>query len=71
MHFVVYTGLFFLSNNSGLEIWRIENFCPVPVPSSSHGKFFTGDSYIILKVAYLVSPLKFFVYGQLNSGEWI
>ncbi|URD72295.1 Villin headpiece domain [Musa troglodytarum] len=32
-----------------LEIWRIENFRPVPVPSSSHRKFFTGDSYIILK----------------------
>ncbi|KAL8136385.1 hypothetical protein V2J09_002386 [Rumex salicifolius] len=33
----------------GLEIWRIENFRPVPVPQSAHGKFFTGDSYIILK----------------------
>lgn len=32
----------------GLEIWRIENFEPVPVPKSDHGKFFTGDSYIIL-----------------------
>ncbi|KAL3632681.1 Villin-4 [Castilleja foliolosa] len=34
---------------AGIEIWRIENFHPVPVPNSSHGKFFTGDSYIILK----------------------
>ncbi|WJX96600.1 Villin-4 [Trifolium repens] len=33
----------------GLEIWRIENFNPVPIPQSSYGKFFTGDSYIILK----------------------
>ncbi|XP_024637641.1 villin-4 [Medicago truncatula] len=33
----------------GLEIWRIENFNPVPIPQSSHGKFFTGDSYVILK----------------------
>ncbi|CAD5168600.1 unnamed protein product [Musa acuminata subsp. malaccensis] len=40
---------------AGLEIWRIENFCPVPVPSSSHGKFFTGDSYIILKTTALKS----------------
>ncbi|KAL1816224.1 hypothetical protein ACET3Z_018798 [Daucus carota] len=39
----------------GLEIWRIENFHPVPVPSSSHGKFFTGDSYIILKTTALKS----------------
>lgn len=34
---------------AGLEIWRIENFNPVPVPKSSYGKFFTGDSYVILK----------------------
>ncbi|MED6224326.1 Villin-4 [Stylosanthes scabra] len=34
---------------AGLEIWRIENFNPVPVPKSSFGKFFTGDSYVILK----------------------
>ncbi|OMO79453.1 Villin headpiece [Corchorus olitorius] len=34
---------------AGIEIWRIENFCPVPVPKSSYGKFFTGDSYVILK----------------------
>ncbi|CAH8382958.1 unnamed protein product [Eruca vesicaria subsp. sativa] len=34
---------------SGLEIWRIEDFKPVAVPKESHGKFFTGDSYIVLK----------------------
>ncbi|KAK7329763.1 hypothetical protein VNO77_23942 [Canavalia gladiata] len=34
---------------AGLEIWRIENFNPVLVPQSSYGKFFTGDSYVILK----------------------
>ncbi|KAE9598731.1 putative villin/Gelsolin, ADF-H/Gelsolin-like domain-containing protein [Lupinus albus] len=34
---------------AGLEIWRIENFNPVPIPKSSYGKFFTGDSYVILK----------------------
>ncbi|XP_068326880.1 villin-4-like [Pyrus communis] len=34
---------------AGLEIWRIENFRPAPVPKSSHGKFFMGDSYVILK----------------------
>ncbi|GAB4853554.1 hypothetical protein Ancab_017745 [Ancistrocladus abbreviatus] len=33
----------------GLEIWRIENFHPVPVDKSSYGKFFTGDSYVVLK----------------------
>ncbi|CAA2955976.1 villin-4-like [Olea europaea subsp. europaea] len=34
---------------AGTEIWRIEKFNPVPVPKSSYGKFFTGDSYVILK----------------------
>ncbi|XP_056862428.1 villin-5-like, partial [Raphanus sativus] len=34
---------------SGIEIWRIENFKPVAVPEESHGKFFSGDSYIVLK----------------------
>ncbi|XP_055323239.1 gelsolin isoform X2 [Sitodiplosis mosellana] len=33
---------------AGLEIWRVENFEPVAVPRSDHGKFFTGDSYIVL-----------------------
>ncbi|KAL6652084.1 hypothetical protein ACP70R_011009 [Stipagrostis hirtigluma subsp. patula] len=37
----------------GLEIWRIENFKPVPVPTSSYGKFYMGDSYIILKTTAL------------------
>ncbi|RLM64940.1 hypothetical protein C2845_PM16G19160, partial [Panicum miliaceum] len=37
----------------GLEVWRIENFKPVPVPTSAHGKFYMGDSYIILKTTAL------------------
>ncbi|KAK8454992.1 hypothetical protein SEVIR_4G064000v4 [Setaria viridis] len=37
----------------GLEIWRVEDFKPVPVPASSFGKFFMGDSYIILKTTAL------------------
>ncbi|CAO1441408.1 unnamed protein product [Diamesa hyperborea] len=32
----------------GLEVWRIENFEPVPYPKGDYGKFFTGDSYIVL-----------------------
>ncbi|KAG4920986.1 hypothetical protein JHK82_049923 [Glycine max] len=43
---------------AGLEIWRIENFNPVPVPKSSYGKFFTGDSYVILKYFNEVRPLE-------------
>ncbi|KAF2317194.1 hypothetical protein GH714_016152 [Hevea brasiliensis] len=40
---------------AGLEIWRIENFRPVPVPKSSYGKFFMGDSYVVLKTTALKS----------------
>ena len=34
----------------GTEIWRIENFQPVLVPKSEHGKFYMGDTYIVLQV---------------------
>ncbi|KAG4915918.1 hypothetical protein JHK87_053475 [Glycine soja] len=33
----------------GTEIWRIEDFQPVPLPRSEYGKFYMGDSYIILQ----------------------
>ncbi|XP_041997138.1 villin-4-like [Salvia splendens] len=42
-------------HKAGIEIWRIENFHPVAVSQSSHGKFFTGDSYVILKTTALKS----------------
>lgn len=32
----------------GLEIWRIESFKPVKLDPKEHGKFYTGDSYIVL-----------------------
>ncbi|XP_018451220.1 villin-4 [Raphanus sativus] len=38
---------------AGIEVWRIENFSPAPIPKSSIGKFFTGDSYIVLKTTAL------------------
>ncbi|KAK9987458.1 hypothetical protein SO802_032409 [Lithocarpus litseifolius] len=35
----------------GTEIWRIENFQPVPLPKSEYGKFYVGDCYIVLQTA--------------------
>uniref|UniRef100_A0ACD5XLG0 Uncharacterized protein n=1 Tax=Avena sativa TaxID=4498 RepID=A0ACD5XLG0_AVESA len=42
-----------VGQKDGLEIWRIEKLQAVLVPRESHGKFFTGDSYIILKTSAL------------------
>ncbi|XP_043692454.1 villin-2-like isoform X1 [Telopea speciosissima] len=35
----------------GTEIWRIENFQPVPLPKSENGKFYMGDCYIVLQTS--------------------
>ncbi|KAL8095390.1 hypothetical protein AgCh_036745 [Apium graveolens] len=35
----------------GTEIWRIENFLPVALPKSDYGRFYSGDSYIILQTS--------------------
>ncbi|CAL9751905.1 unnamed protein product [Musa acuminata subsp. burmannicoides] len=40
----------------GTEIWCIENFQPLPIPKSDYGKFYSGDSYIILQTTGKVAP---------------
>ena len=49
------------SDDSGLFIWRIEDFSPVPLRKTDYGKFHTGDSYIVLNSkggGHLENPLK-------------
>ena len=36
------------TRGEGKYIWRIENLLPVPVAEEGYGKFFSGDSYIML-----------------------
>ena len=33
---------------TGLQIWRVENFKPVAVPKEYYGQFYVGDSYIVM-----------------------
>uniref|UniRef100_A0A1A8J070 Gelsolin n=1 Tax=Nothobranchius kuhntae TaxID=321403 RepID=A0A1A8J070_NOTKU len=34
---------------AGLQVWRVENMDLVPVAESLYGRFYTGDSYLVLK----------------------
>ncbi|XP_073966688.1 gelsolin-like isoform X1 [Choristoneura fumiferana] len=52
----------------GLEIWRIEDFQPVPVAESSFGKFYTGDSYIVLKTTGIPASLTYDIHFWLGSA---
>ncbi|XP_076881305.1 villin-2-like [Bidens hawaiensis] len=40
-----------VGSRPGLGIWRIENFQPVPLPKSSYGTFYSGDSYVVLQTS--------------------
>ncbi|KAM4578551.1 gelsolin-like [Fundulus diaphanus] len=33
---------------AGLQVWRVEQMDLAPVPESLHGRFYTGDAYIVL-----------------------
>lgn len=36
----------------GVTVWQIENFIPLQVDETFHGKFYEADCYIILKVTH-------------------
>jgi hypothetical protein len=37
---------------AGIEIWRIEKLHAVRYPEDQYGQFFSGDSYLVLKVHF-------------------
>ncbi|KAF2075831.1 hypothetical protein CYY_002865 [Polysphondylium violaceum] len=41
----------------GVKIWRIENYKPVAWPTSEYGKFYEGDSYVVLRTYSLDGAL--------------
>ncbi|XP_075989763.1 gelsolin-like isoform X2 [Anticarsia gemmatalis] len=58
---------------AGIEIWRIEDFEPVPVPTSHHGKFYSGDSYIVLSTTgddnHLAWDIHFWLGSKTSQDE--
>lgn len=46
-----------------MTVWQIENFVPLQVDETFHGKFYEADCYIILKVTCLLC------HG--NSGAYL
>lgn len=51
-------------DDSGLFIWRIEDFSPVPLRKADYGKFHTGDSYMVLNSKVLAHLKNFLVFNQ-------
>jgi len=51
----------------GLQIWRIENFEPVPYDENLYGRFNEGDSYIVLRTFDKGGRLSFNVHFWLGS----
>jgi gelsolin len=57
---------------SGLQIWRVQNFELVAWPPKEYGKFYNGDSYIVLKTI-VKEDVKYwdihFWLGELTSTD--
>jgi gelsolin len=51
---------------AGLQIWRIEKFRVVPWPKEQYGKFYQGDSYIVLKTKKVQNALSWDIHFWLG-----
>ena len=52
---------------AGLELWRIEKMKPVKVAGKVTGKFFSGDSYILLSTVERGSSLSHTIHFWSGS----
>ena len=43
-------AFFAQAGTENLEVYRIEQFEPIRQPAEHHGKFYDGDSYVVLKL---------------------
>jgi len=53
--------------HEGIEIWRIEKFHVKPWPKQEYGKFFLGDSYIVLKTKKVNDKLAHDIHFWLGT----
>lgn len=59
-----------------MTVWQIENFVPLPVDETFHGKFYEADCYIILKVTKLLplslnhSTLHFLLVSTADTASF-
>jgi len=53
---------------AGLDIWRIENFKTVAWPKNLYGKFYDGDSYIVLDTRAVGNALKHNIHFWLGTN---
>ncbi|KAG5672883.1 hypothetical protein PVAND_002971 [Polypedilum vanderplanki] len=51
----------------GLTIWEIENFLPNKIDEVTHGKFYEGDCYIVLKTFLQETQLSWEIYFWIGS----
>lgn len=52
----------------GLTVWEIENFLPNKIEDVTHGKFYEGDCYIVLKTFLIESQLSWEIYFWIGSA---
>ncbi|KAF9402510.1 hypothetical protein BGX21_009841 [Mortierella sp. AD011] len=64
-----------VGSEAGLWVWRIEQFQVVPVPKAEYGRFYDGDSYIILSSRkkedsdVLLHDIHFWLGGETSQDE--